>query len=198
MCQNQVNNSQCLKRSISVYFGSKSMEIGPKKYTSQKEVPSSTPAFCQALVPSPVPLDPNPKQSQKAETASSNENCLHLYINILFLNVVRMCPFYCDRNRARTLIFRYNLVRAGRRERGSTSHLTIADITALTHHCTVDNGGWGHETFPLSSDIHAENMNPVMYNIIYITLFKLIRKPFASTCPMVTLISLVTTLVWSQ
>ena len=37
MCQNQVNNSQCLKRSIS---GSKSMEIGPKKYTSQKEVPS--------------------------------------------------------------------------------------------------------------------------------------------------------------
>ena len=44
MCQNQVNNSQWLKRSISVYFGSKSMEIGPKKYTSQKEVPSSTPA----------------------------------------------------------------------------------------------------------------------------------------------------------
>ena len=43
MCQNQVNNSQWLKRSINVYFGSKSMEIGPKKYTSQKEVPSSTP-----------------------------------------------------------------------------------------------------------------------------------------------------------
>ena len=45
MCQNQVNNSQWLKRSISVYFGSKSMEIGPKKYTSQKEVPSSTPVI---------------------------------------------------------------------------------------------------------------------------------------------------------
>ena len=71
---------------------------------------------------------------------------------ILFLNVVRLCPFYyCDRNRARTLILRYNLVRAGRRERGSTSHLTIADITTLTHHCTVDNRGWGHQTIPFSS-----------------------------------------------
>ena len=39
------------KKYMDTYFGRRSMKIGLKKYTSQKEVPSSTPAVLRCLKP---------------------------------------------------------------------------------------------------------------------------------------------------